>query len=104
MGMLETFQSRKINPMYNIPINHAVLMDVIWNMGNQERVIQFLTPLSDKDKWFIYYLIQVNNLGGDDVTVEQQTIDLLDAIFKQQYNTYFKLRKYYEKDGNYSSY
>ena len=80
MGMLGTFRSRKINPMYNLPVNHAVLLDIMWNLENQESVIQFLTPLPDKDKWFIYHLIEVNNLGGDDVTVEQQTIDLINSI------------------------
>ena len=69
--------------IHNITAKHVVLMEVIWGMDTADEITSFVSTLPERDQRSMQYLIQVAQAGGDDVVLEQQTIDLIDAIRKR---------------------
>ena len=69
--------------IHNLPAKHKALMEVIWEMQSTEQIVAFVQTLPWKDKLSISYLVEIAQLGGDDltdVTLAKKELDRIAAL------------------------
>ena len=67
--------------IHNLPAKHKALLEVIWDMEIDE-VVSFVKTLPYKDMRDMAYLIEVVQLGGDEISDVSTAKRELDRIQK----------------------
>jgi hypothetical protein len=65
--------------IHNLPAKHKALLDVMWEM-DEDQVVSFVKSLPYKDMRDIGYLLEVVHLGGDEITDVGLASEIIDRI------------------------